>query len=184
VTPEQAEAIARSAHEGQLDDSGIPVIEHVAAVAAAVPEDCKVIAWLHDVVEDCGQEYWDKACQSDMDWDDLVGVALLTRAERHGYWKYLGRICDHPADGGRKARIVKLADNLHNQSRPNPRPSMLERYKRAEAMLRAAMQERGEVFCATCDDRGGRLSPDEAIYGVLDYETRCGDCGREHQEEL
>jgi (p)ppGpp synthase/HD superfamily hydrolase len=143
MTPEQAEAIARSAHEGQLDDSGIPVIEHVAAVAAAVPEDCKVVAWLHDVLEDTDVTYTNLVDEYGIDLEDLHAIWLITRRDNEPYRTYLNAIAQSSL--GRKARIVKLADNLHNQSRPNPRPGMLERYKRAEEILRAAMKEKGEL---------------------------------------
>jgi (p)ppGpp synthase/HD superfamily hydrolase len=49
-----AEALARVAHARQRDKAGRPYIEHVARVVAEVEgDDAKVVAWLHDVVEDC-----------------------------------------------------------------------------------------------------------------------------------
>lgn len=53
----EARTLAYEAHVGQQDKAGLPCIEHVAHVAAAIHDDdtAKAAAWLHDVVEDCPQ---------------------------------------------------------------------------------------------------------------------------------
>lgn len=53
---ERAKELAHRAHAGQVDKAGRPYIEHVARVAAAVSDDpgAEAVAWLHDVIEDCG----------------------------------------------------------------------------------------------------------------------------------
>ncbi|HFL1972908.1 TPA: phosphohydrolase [Stenotrophomonas maltophilia] len=50
-----ARTLATEAHTGQIDKAGQPYICHVARVAAAVrgDDDAEVVAWLHDVAEDC-----------------------------------------------------------------------------------------------------------------------------------
>ena len=50
-----ARTLATEAHAGQTDKAGQPYICHVARVAAAVrgDDDAEVVAWLHDVAEDC-----------------------------------------------------------------------------------------------------------------------------------
>lgn len=50
-----ARTLATEAHAGQIDKAGQPYIGHVARVAAAVrgDDDAEVVAWLHDVAEDC-----------------------------------------------------------------------------------------------------------------------------------
>ena len=50
----RAEALARSAHAGQVDKAGAPYAQHPERVAAAVTGDpqAQAAAWLHDVVED------------------------------------------------------------------------------------------------------------------------------------
>ena len=53
---ELAEKIATEAHQGQFRRGGsIPYIEHPRAVVSRVGDDLdtQVVAWLHDVVEDC-----------------------------------------------------------------------------------------------------------------------------------
>jgi len=50
-----ARALATEAHAGQMDKAGQPYIGHVGRVAARVrgDADAEVVAWLHDMVEDC-----------------------------------------------------------------------------------------------------------------------------------
>lgn len=50
-----ARTLATEVHAGQMDKAGQPYIGHVARVAAAVrgDDDAEVVAWLHDVAEDC-----------------------------------------------------------------------------------------------------------------------------------
>lgn len=56
---ERAKDLAQRAHAGQTDKAGRPYIEHVARVAAAVSDDpeAEAVAWLHDVIEDCDDEF-------------------------------------------------------------------------------------------------------------------------------
>lgn len=56
---ERAKALACRAHAGQVDKAGRPYIEHVTRVAAAVSDDpeAEVVAWLHDVREDCDDSF-------------------------------------------------------------------------------------------------------------------------------
>lgn len=53
-----AERVADAAHEGQLDKSGAPYIEHVRRVALRGnhPSE-RIVGWLHDVVEDTGTTF-------------------------------------------------------------------------------------------------------------------------------
>ena len=46
-----ARDIAHHSHSGQLTRHGAPMTEHVERVAAAVPEDARAVAFLHDVLE-------------------------------------------------------------------------------------------------------------------------------------
>ena len=48
---ERARALAEALHQGQRDPGGAPLIDHVRRVAAAVPRDARVVAWLHEVFE-------------------------------------------------------------------------------------------------------------------------------------
>ncbi len=57
LTPDQVEALARRAHDGQTDKAGRPYAEHLQAVADGVrarggSDEQIAAAWLHDAVED------------------------------------------------------------------------------------------------------------------------------------
>ncbi len=71
-TLEDARAIAREAHAGQVDRLGIDYMEHVEAVAGALADfdlDVQIAGMLHDVVED-----------SDLTIDDLRARGVSERS--------------------------------------------------------------------------------------------------------
>ena len=49
-----ARDIARASHDGQRTRHGSPMTEHVERVAAAVADDARAVALLHDVLEKTG----------------------------------------------------------------------------------------------------------------------------------
>src|SRR5215211_6782361 len=51
VDTDRAQALAEELHRGERDPAGAPLIDHVRRVAAAVPSDARVVAWLHEVLE-------------------------------------------------------------------------------------------------------------------------------------
>ena len=51
MSAERARALAEELHQGQRDPGEEPLIDHVQRVAAAVPGDARVAAWLHEVLE-------------------------------------------------------------------------------------------------------------------------------------
>ena len=145
LTPEQAHGIAEKAHRGQMDKQGDPYIWHVERVAAAVPDEAKVVATLHDVVED-----------ADVTLEELVAkglgpveaeaVALLTRDPAEEYADLIERIITAPGESGRLARLVKEADIRDNLGRGtgalrSKRPDLEPRYRDALAALEAAKQQ-------------------------------------------
>ena len=101
--------IARKAHRGQKDKAGKSYIHHPIAVAKGVKgKECKIVALLHDVVED-----------SDITLDVLrnIGfneriieaISAITKIEGEDYTSYLNRVKSNEL-----ARIVKLSDLRHN----------------------------------------------------------------------
>lgn len=132
---EQALAFARAAHEGQIDEDGVPVIEHPIAVAARLStEEEKATAYLHDVLEDTTateqeirEQFGDRIADA---------VAADTRRTDETYWDYLDRLKENSL-----ALRVKLADLEHNITR-NTRLDQtykirrLEKHKKAYAILK------------------------------------------------
>lgn len=95
-------------HKGQTDRAGLPYVLHPITVMTFVDTETeKVVALLHDVVED-----------TDMTLDhvkeifgDTVAeaVGLLTHKKGDSYTVYVEKLAHHPI-----ARKVKMADLTHN----------------------------------------------------------------------
>lgn len=104
-----AKRIALTAHEGQVDKAGIPYWHHPAFVADHVSNpDAKVVAWLHDVVED--SEWTLEDLLADGIWPEIIeGVDAITKRAGEAYETYLDRVKANPL-----ALAVKLADLTHN----------------------------------------------------------------------
>jgi len=110
----KAEIIARAAHAGQVDKSGVDYAEHLKAVASMVgTDDEKVAAWLHDVLEDTPLGQQDLL---NMGFPRYIvdAVLLLTHTHESTYVEYVTRIRNAPGYAGGLARAVKLADLKHN----------------------------------------------------------------------
>lgn len=103
-----ARMVATLAHHGQVDKGGNDYITHPEAVANAVEtEDEKVVAWLHDVVEDT---YVTLEDLSGVFPPEIVSsVDSLTQRPDEGRDEYLRRVADDPV-----AIKVKMADLVHN----------------------------------------------------------------------
>lgn len=114
----RARQFAILAHLGQKDKLGAPYYEHPEAVARIVRERhandpeidlLEAVAWLHDVIEDCGGL---RAAISLIDNFPSYVVTLvitLTHLPDETNEEYWARVRRH-----RVARLVKLADISHN----------------------------------------------------------------------
>lgn len=136
----KALAWASTAHEGQLDKAGRPILGHLLRVAASVThmgEDAIAAALLHDIVEDGGvtvdqiyEEFGPEIAQA---------VELLTH-KGEPYEQYLRKIRTR----GGLALQIKLADNIDNGSWERlellPQP-IRERLARKYAQARTILME-------------------------------------------
>ncbi|WP_102958003.1 HD domain-containing protein [Mangrovicella endophytica] len=135
--------IATEAHAGQIDKAGAPYIAHVQRVAAACHgADEKIVAILHDVVEDC--EDWPLSRLKAEGFSDRIvaGVDAMTRRPGEDYFEFVRRAIANPL-----ARIVKRADLLDNldktrlQNVSDDTQTRMARYTEALAMVDAAAQD-------------------------------------------
>jgi len=128
----EALQIAVAAHEGQVDKAGEPYIDHPVRIAGMVEgEDAKVVALLHDVVED-----------SDVSLDDLAevfparivaAVDAVSRRADETYFEFVARAALDPL--GKIVKHADLQDHLgpgHEDAIP---ASLIKRYRKALAML-------------------------------------------------
>lgn len=106
---QQALAIAKDAHKGQVDKAGVAYIHHPLYVASLVEgELAKTIALLHDVVEDSGWTLEDLRKEG-LPEEVVQAVGILTKKRNENYEEYILRVKQNPL-----ARQVKLADLQHN----------------------------------------------------------------------
>ena len=112
-TLEAAIRIAVTAHAGQVDKDGAAYITHPLRLMAAVDgEEAKIVAVLHDVIEDTTVTLEDLRREGFSD-NVLTAVACVTHRREEPYTNYVVRCKSHPV-----ARQVKLAD-LADNSRPD-----------------------------------------------------------------
>jgi hypothetical protein len=117
-------SIARDAHRGQRDRYGEPLIDHVERVADDVPDEAKVTAYLHELLErtDVPAEW---LADGGVTLAEAAAIELLTRRRGETYAGHVLRIADAPGPAGTLARIVKLADlgdHLRHARRPGEPP--------------------------------------------------------------
>lgn len=101
--------LAYQAHEGQVDKAGAPYILHCLRIAnAMVTTDEKIVALMHDVVEDTEItfEYLEHEGFSE---EVVTAVKAITRELEETYNDYLLRVARNDL-----AYKVKLADMLDN----------------------------------------------------------------------
>lgn len=130
-----AALIARLAHQGQTDKSGHPYYDHPATVASYLddPEE-KVVALLHDTIEDTSVTYEDLFSVFGKTIAD--DVLCLTHKQDEDYFDYIRRVKTNAV-----ARNVKCADIHHNmlpERNQNPDEhtrNRLRKYTRALEIL-------------------------------------------------
>ena len=131
----KAMIFATEKHDGQLDRAGKPYIEHPKAVAKMLKgEDEKIVALLHDTVEDTDATI--EEIRSKFGEKIACAVECLTREKETPYMEYIRGV-----KGNELARRVKLADLTHNMDlRRLPEVTdkdlkRVERYKEAYDFL-------------------------------------------------
>ena len=141
ATLEDALALAALAHKGQKDKAGAPYILHPLRVMLSLGpranEEERIVAVLHDVVEDCGLTLGDLA-RAGYSAQVLEALDGVTGREGEEYMEFMARLKPNPI-----ARRVKLADLADNMDRSRiadfgPRDeARMEKYARARAFLEA-----------------------------------------------
>lgn len=149
--------VAIRTHAAQVDRQGEPYLLHVLRVVEAVSPEAKVVAALHDVIEDGGPCLAELVWMCLLDQRELHALNLLTRPGDMAYGDYIAEIA---ANDNALAREVKLADLHDNLGRTPQEPDIDEvghigydewvrewsglkhRYEKAIATLEAADRTR------------------------------------------
>jgi (p)ppGpp synthase/HD superfamily hydrolase len=146
---QQLIAIAAKAHEGQVDKAGAPYILHPLRVMLRVDtNEERIVAVLHDVVEDCGWSF-ERLAAEGFSAEVIEALKALTKREEGepDYEAFVQR-----AAANSIAIRVKLADledncNLSRIACPTERDMQrIAKYRRAIEILKAAASAR----CALC----------------------------------
>ncbi|WP_354643969.1 HD domain-containing protein [Kitasatospora camelliae] len=139
LTLTEVDALAARAHAGQVDKIGVPYVEHVRAVAAALAPfgtGLQMAGLLHDVLEDTELTAED-LLRAGVPSAVVATVRAVTKAPGADYTAML-----HAITADHSATLLKIADNAHN-SRPDraarlaeeQRHRLAERYRAARAVL-------------------------------------------------
>lgn len=133
---EIAEQIARRAHEGQPDKTGLPYIEHVIRVAAGVAPADRATAWLHDVLEDTDITAEDLAAAG-IDAETIASVEAITRHDDEADDDYYARVKSNA--GALRVKASDLSDNS-SEARlagldPETQARLREKYAHAAKVL-------------------------------------------------
>ncbi|MBD5779917.1 GTP pyrophosphokinase [Pelagicoccus sp. NFK12] len=126
-----AQRIATQAHDGQYRRNGqVPYIEHPRAVASRVGEDveAQVVAWLHDVLEDCDVSK-EQLQEAGIPEQCIAAVELLSKTPGEDYDAYLERVAANPL-----ASKVKIADMISNLA-DHPTNKQLKKYAKGLTRL-------------------------------------------------
>ena len=121
--------IAYKAHLGQIDKAGAPYILHpMRVVLHCQTEDEKIVALLHDVVEDTPITLEELKTQGFSD-DVLAALKCLTKIKGEDYQTFIQRVATNPF--AVKVKIQDLKDNM-DLSRLGGKPHWkMETYKEA-----------------------------------------------------
>lgn len=130
-----AYALAAYAHRDQKDKAGRPYIEHPVKVSEGVTgEDEKIVALLHDVLEDT---FVQETTIRNLFGDEIADAVLaMTRVPGENYMDFIRRCRENPL-----AWTVKLADLAHNmylsrlENVSEKDLKRLEKYRKARALL-------------------------------------------------
>ena len=132
------------------DKAGVPLIYHSAAVASLCGTiEEKIVAYLHDVLEDGKSEQKKEAFKivcTEFDIKIRNAIYAITRKEGERYKDYLDRV-----KGNDLARHVKIADLKHNLmqwrlSNDVYQSSLIKRYQMALDFLSEKEKNNGYIF--------------------------------------
>jgi (p)ppGpp synthase/HD superfamily hydrolase len=137
---ERAIQIAVEAHAGQTDKAGEPYILHPLRVMFGVTgQDARIVAVLHDVVEDCEGWTFERLEQEGFSSAIIQALESVTKRpeEKDDYMAFIKRAGQNEI--GRAVKISDLKDNLDMSRIPNPTEhdhSRIAKYEQALAYLR------------------------------------------------
>lgn len=135
---EDAIALAALAHRGQVDKVGQPYILHPLRVMLRLKsQQERMIAVLHDVVEDTNQTLADLA-RLGYPPEVILALDKLTIRPGEEYEDFIARLGPDPV--ARRVKLADLEDNMDVSRLPEITPKdekRLDKYRRAQKQLRS-----------------------------------------------
>lgn len=108
---ERAISLATEAHAGQTDKAGATYIRHPLRVMETMDtERGRIVAVLHDVVEDTSQDLTTIERAFDTDLRDAVDALTKREEERDDYMRFIERVSRNPI--ARRVKIADIEDNM------------------------------------------------------------------------
>lgn len=130
-TLERAVAIAAEGHAGQVDKAGAPYILHPLRVMFAVEtNDERIVAVLHDVVEDCPGWTFDRLSGEGFSHRVIAALQSVTKRDAEDYRDFVQRAAANVI--GRRVKLADLTDSAELAQRDFDR---IEKYKQAIALI-------------------------------------------------
>jgi (p)ppGpp synthase/HD superfamily hydrolase len=109
-TLEDAIALAVEAHRGQTDKIGQPYVLHVLRVMFRCDSDTeRIVAVLHDVVEDTGRTF-DDLRRLGYSEEVLAALDCVTKRQGETYEQFVERAAQNPV--ARRVKLADLEDNM------------------------------------------------------------------------
>jgi len=110
ATLEDAIALAVEAHRGQREKAGQPYVLHALRVMFRVDTDAeRIVAGLHDVVEDTGRSF-DDLRKMGYSEEVLAALDCVTKREGEAYEQFVDRAAANPI--ARRVKLADLEDNM------------------------------------------------------------------------
>lgn len=138
-TLEHAIAIAAKAHEGRRDKADAPYILHPLRVMLRLDTEAeRIVAVLHDVVEDCVEWSFERLRIEGFSEEILTALDSVTKRDGEAYEDFVRRAAANPI--GLRVKLADLKDNSDLSRIANPIArdhERVARYGRAIALLEA-----------------------------------------------
>jgi (p)ppGpp synthase/HD superfamily hydrolase len=147
-TLETALRIAAEAHEGQTDKAGGSYVLHPIRMALSLySPDERIVALLHDVVEDCPGWTFARIASYGFGPDIIAAIKSVTKdpqadlSDEEEYMTFIARAAANPI--GRAVKLADLRDNSNLGRIPYPTDrdrARVDKYKRAIELVESATQ--------------------------------------------
>ena len=138
-TLERAIVIAAEGHKGVKDKAGGPYILHPLRMMLGLSSpDERIVAVLHDVVEDCSGWTFDRLRDEGFSDEVIAALDSVTKREGEKYEDFVKRAAANPI--GRNVKLADLADNCDLSRIAEPTEAdyqRIEKYQRAIKLIHA-----------------------------------------------